>query len=201
MGLINRIINSYNQSIKESKMYLNTERAQKLDAFVGHKGKESRTEITFDFHRLSILVLRTHYKGSNIIARKVGTVTVSEAKIYAVTGDDVFVTGSLGGVQVIDVTPEGVNHQRILSVGKDPLTDFNQECENVLLSSLTSELYKNNVDSKYSNEVNALTFDISKDENSSLQIKVRMASVWYTHSPNFLSEIFLCISQFTHYLK
>lgn len=31
------------------------------------------------------------------------------------------VEGSLGGLQVLDLTPEGHMHQRILSVGKDPL--------------------------------------------------------------------------------
>lgn len=33
--------------------------------------------------------------------------------------------GSLGGLQVLDLSPEGQMHQRILSVGKDPLQQRN----------------------------------------------------------------------------
>lgn len=33
------------------------------------------------------------------------------------------IEGSLGGLQILDLTPEGHMHQRIVSVGKDPLLD------------------------------------------------------------------------------
>lgn len=35
-------------------------------------------------------------------------------------GDDILVEGSLGGLQVLDLTSEGRIHQRIFSVGQDP---------------------------------------------------------------------------------
>lgn len=82
-----------------------------------------KTEITFDFHRLNILILRAVMRDNYLVARKVGTLTLCEAKINAVLAETVEVAGSLGGFQVLDLTPEGVNHQRVLSVGKDPLTD------------------------------------------------------------------------------
>lgn len=54
------------------------------------------------------------------------------------SGNDLVVEGSLGGLQVLDLTPEGQTHQRIISFGRDPLT----EPENTdLFSFLSSDLY------------------------------------------------------------
>ena len=39
------------------------------------------------------------------------------------------VQGSLGGLQVLDLTPEGQMHQRILSLGKDPLVEKHMDLE------------------------------------------------------------------------
>jgi hypothetical protein len=52
-------------------------------------------------------------------------------------GQDIVVQGSLGGLQVLDLTPEGQMHQRILSLGKDPLVERNVD----LVSCLDAELY------------------------------------------------------------
>lgn len=52
-------------------------------------------------------------------------------------GRDLEVQGSLGGLQVLDLTPEGQLHQRILSLGKDPLVQRNVD----LVSRLDAELY------------------------------------------------------------
>ncbi|XP_067643224.1 intermembrane lipid transfer protein Vps13D isoform X2 [Eurosta solidaginis] len=158
-----------------------------------------RTEICFDFNRLNILVLRSINKGEFSVGRKVGTLTMSEAKIYATFGEDISVTGSLGGVQIIDITPEGINHQRIFSVGKDPLTnDAPQMYKHELLNTLTNELYN---DSYYDTQLNALSFKIYCQKDSTPNLKIRMASVWYVHCPRFIQEINMCISQFKHYFK
>lgn len=81
------------------------------------------TELTFDFHRLNILLLRGMSKEGVIVGKKICTATMSEAKIQATVGSCVEVEGSLGGLQVLDLTPEGHMHQRIVSVGRDPVLD------------------------------------------------------------------------------
>lgn len=81
------------------------------------------TELTFDFHRLNILLLRGMSKEGAIVGKKICTATMSEAKIQATVGSCVEVEGSLGGLQVLDLTPEGHMHQRIVSVGRDPVLD------------------------------------------------------------------------------
>ncbi|KAJ8974056.1 hypothetical protein NQ317_002302 [Molorchus minor] len=83
----------------------------------------NRTEVTFDFHRLNVLLLRGVIKDGALYGKKICTATMSEAKIQATVSDKLEVEGSLGGLQVLDLTPEGHMHQRIISVGRDPLLE------------------------------------------------------------------------------
>lgn len=136
-----------------------------------------------------------------LIGRKVGTFTMSETRIHATLGSTITVEGSLGGLQVLDLTPEGVAHQRILSIGKDPLTDP-PHVQRDLLSSLTQEIYAMGTSKeKYMEECQALSFQISRSLTANVSIKVRMASVWYTHCARFMQEISWCATEFKHYLK
>lgn len=48
--------------------------------------KAVRTEITFDFHRLGVLLLRAAVEDGNVVARKIATATLCEAKIQATVG-------------------------------------------------------------------------------------------------------------------
>lgn len=161
-----------------------------------------RTEITFDFHRLNVLILRALMRDNFMVGRKVGTFTMSEARIHATLGTSITVEGSLGGLQVLDLTPEGISHQRILSVGKDPLTEP-PHVEQDLLSSLTQEIYAMGAikDEIVLEERQALSFRVTRDLNACVNIKIRMASVWYTHVARFMQELNWCATEFKHYLK
>lgn len=158
-----------------------------------------KTEVNFDFHRLNILVLRRSKIENGNVGRKVGTLTMSEAKIHAKLGKDLCVAGALGGIQIIDITPENFNHQRIFSVGIDPLTDPPNQFKNDELYTLTNEMYGMYEDD-FQNR-NALTFKITQSKNSQIVIRMRMASVWYTHCPRFIEEIYLCVKEFKQYFK
>ncbi|KFB49228.1 vacuolar protein sorting 13D [Anopheles sinensis] len=186
-----------------------------------------RLEITFDFHRLNVLVLRALIRDNYLVGRKVGTFTMSEAKIHATLGSDITVEGSLGGLQVLDLTPEGVNHQRILSVGKDPLTDGSVPGRAApaatrhsdgtdpagpdLMTALAQEVYggglmgtgskRLNDDDGMHEERQALSFCVSKDLHACIDIRVKMASVWFIHCARFMQELSWCATEFKHYLK
>lgn len=163
------------------------------------KEQKIRTEITFDFHRLNVLILRAVMRAdSSLVARKVGTFTMSEARIHATVGKAVKVEGSLGGLQVLDLTPEGINHQRILSVGNDPLTDPPTDPID-LIQSLSNEVY--GIKSKDVEERQALSFKITRNLNACVDIKIRMGSVWFTHCARFMQELNWCATEFKHYLK
>ncbi|XP_058818048.1 intermembrane lipid transfer protein Vps13D isoform X2 [Topomyia yanbarensis] len=164
-----------------------------------------RTEITFDFHRLNVLILRALMRDSYLVGRKVGTFTMSEARIHASLGSNMTVEGSLGGLQVLDLTPEGINHQRILSVGKDPLTDPPDMRRGPdLMTSLAQEVYgvqqKDTLEG-LREERQALSFCVSKDVNAVIDVRVKMASVWFIHCARFMQELSWCATEFKHYLK
>lgn len=169
--------------------------------------KPIRTEISFDFHRLNVLVLRAVVRDHFMVGRKVGTFTMSEARIHATLGGTVIVEGSLGGLQVLDLTPEGINHQRILSVGKDPLTEPPNLLitKEDLMTSLIQEIYSLGKSSKTETlgmeERQALTFMVSRNAEAIVDVRIRMASVWYTHCARFVQEMTWCASEFSHYLK
>lgn len=173
------------------------------------KSMTIRTEITFDFHRLNVLVLRAVMRDTFLVGRKVGTFTMSEAKIHATLGNDIRVEGSLGGLQVIDLTPEGISHQRILSIGKDPLTEPSAAPQrHDLLSSLTQEVYGSMSAQQHHQKTDftvedqqALSFFVSRTVSASVTIRIRMASVWYTHCARFMQELNWCATEFKHYLK
>lgn len=52
----------------------------------GQGGTITRTELTFDFHRLNILLLRAVMKENGLVGRKIGTATMTEAKVQATVG-------------------------------------------------------------------------------------------------------------------
>ncbi|XP_017773930.1 PREDICTED: vacuolar protein sorting-associated protein 13D isoform X2 [Nicrophorus vespilloides] len=150
------------------------------------------TEITFDFHRLNVLLLRGVVKDGYVYGKKICTATMSEAKIQAVVNNGVTIEGSLGGLQVLDLTPEGHMHQRIMSVGRDPLL------ENTHPLYLMSATSTQNVD-----ESKAFSFKIVRSlqpDADRAEVIVRMASLWYTHSPHFVVELQSCATEFKQYM-
>lgn len=158
--------------------------------------QKTRIEITFDFHRLNVLILRAVMRDTFLVARKVGTFTMSDARIHATVGKTVKVEGSLGGLQVLDLTPEGINHQRILSIGNDPLTDPPERID--LMTSLSNEVY--GIKSKEVEERQALSFRITRNLNACVEVKIRMGSVWFIHCARFIQELNWCAAEFKHYL-
>nr|CAD7268211.1 unnamed protein product [Timema shepardi] len=114
-------------------------------------------------------------------------------------GKETVVQGSLGGLQVLDLTPEGQRHQRILSLGKDPLIDRSS------LDLVHTDLYTMGHSSGHLEERRAFSFGIKRSPGAGgpdcAEIKLRMASVWYTHSSQFIKEVQSCATEFKQYLS
>lgn len=114
------------------------------------------------------------------------------------SGDDqILVEGSLGGLQVLNLTAEGQYHQRVVSVGKDLLVDSMYD---ILKPGYAQAQHHPAAASEIFNETTALTFVYQKPILDSLatppSFTLRMASVIYTHCPIFLIDIKKCIDQF-----
>ena len=56
----------------------------------------------------------------------IGTALLTEAKVHATVASNVEVSGSLGGLQVMNLLSGSSLHQKILSVGKDPMIEENK---------------------------------------------------------------------------
>lgn len=154
----------------------------------------NHNEIIFDFFRLNVLILYSIKQDKYLdIARKVGTLTISEAKINISMQSSLNIIGSLGGIQIIDITPQGIRHQRILSIGKDPEPELHRQS---VLNQLSNEIYLNNSEDDKSEQIDALSFTTQWSNNTAISLQLRMASVSYTHSPRFLHDFNFCITNF-----
>ncbi|XP_025991490.2 vacuolar protein sorting-associated protein 13D isoform X1 [Solenopsis invicta] len=160
------------------------------------RSMSTRTEITFDFHRLNVLLLRAVMQDNHLVGQKIATATMSDARIQATLAANTSISGSLGGVQVLDQTSTGKTHQRIISVGRDPLADP-QHYPFEHFSSLSDQ------PEAFRFVANRNTRQVSEDDciEIDLDLTIRVASVWYTHAPHLISELRSCADEFKQYLS
>lgn len=152
------------------------------------------TELIFDFHRLNVLLLRGVIKDGVLYGKKICTATMSGAKINATVADKLEVEGSLGGLQVLDLTPEGQMHSRIISVGRDLLLETPHP---IYAMSIPPDDDRKAFSFKIVRNLNKAKID-GKDN---ADVTIRMASLWYTHSPKFVVELQSCATEFKQYLS
>lgn len=140
-------------------------------------------------------------RSGDMCGRKVATATMSEAKIQATVEDvtrGLSLRGSLGGLQVLDLTPEGSLHRRVVSVGRDPLAEPPHTYHYNEFGFYTEHGLELNQERK-AFEVNIIRQPKEGVEN--VEIQIRMASVWYTHSPQLFAELQMCVAEFRQYLS
>ncbi|XP_033238212.1 vacuolar protein sorting-associated protein 13D [Drosophila pseudoobscura] len=165
--------------------------------------QQNHNEIFFDFFRLNILLL---YK-INHEGRKVGTLTLTEAKINASFQSELSVFGSLGGIQIIDITPESFFLPRILSVGRDQILRTSDMNRQTVLNRLSHEIYSKNLDlhecdaDSKCDEIDAFSFKSHWSDKTTCSVQMRMASVSYTHCPRFLQDVNACVTYFKRSLR
>lgn len=173
------------------------ERQESLSSQTAESKISTRTEITFDFHRLNVLLLRAVMHDNHLVGQKIATATMCDARIQATLAVNTSISGSLGGLQVLDQTATGKTHQRIVSVGRDPIVDPPQH---------SLEHFTN-----ISSQPEALRFSANRCTKPSAQqqdgmetlvvLTIRIGSVWYTHAPHLLSELRSCADEFKQYLS
>ncbi|TRY62990.1 hypothetical protein TCAL_03981 [Tigriopus californicus] len=176
---------------------------------------ETRLELRADFQRLNILLLRAK------TGKRIGTFLLTEASIHSVLSKAINVSGSLGGMQVMNLLSGSTLHQKIISVGKDPMID---DSNKGFIHAQIYALGEGNEEKK------ALTFSISQrtdcasgfqsylgtpmKESTSFQatnsmasdrlnidLNIKMAAVCYVHSASFLNELNSCATDFKLYIS
>ncbi len=78
----------------------------------------AKTEVTANFRCLNLVLVRGVKEFKQVVGRKVATVTFSDAHVWGSICDDLKVEGSLGGLQLLDLTPNS-KHPKIFSVGQE----------------------------------------------------------------------------------
>ncbi|XP_044592109.1 vacuolar protein sorting-associated protein 13D isoform X2 [Cotesia glomerata] len=188
VGFIHRVLPSKEKSKKITRQ----------DSVVSQSlsGSSTRTEITFDFHRLNVLLLRAVMHESHLIGQKIATATMSDARIQATLSSNTSISGSLGGLQVLDQTLIGKTHQRIISVGRDPLADPAQ-------TNAPLEHFSLNQPEAFRFSASRTSLNLSSSENPIVEtdISIRVGSVWYTHAPHLISELRSCADEFKQYMS
>ena len=157
--------------------------------------QKTKIELNADFQRLNVLLLRA------TTGKMIGTALLTEVKVISTICDNFEVSGSLGGLQIMNLLSGSVLHQKIVSVGKDPSITDNEHFRNI-----HNELYPG-----FGCENNeAFTFSIHRKDvvlekvlmsQQNINIKINMASVSYLHSTTFLEELNSCASDFKMYMS
>ncbi|XP_058797313.1 intermembrane lipid transfer protein Vps13D isoform X2 [Phymastichus coffea] len=200
MGFVRRLFPPKKSKVRRMERY------ESLTSLTS-EGKATRTEITFDFHRLNVLLLRAVMQDSHLVGQKIATATMSDARIQATLATNNSISGSLGGLQILDQTLIGKTHQRIISVGRDLIADppsvghhhhhhnFDHFANSTLVEGEQSEALRFLATRSCRQNLTADTSETLVD------ISIRIGSVWYTHAPHLISELRSCADEFKQYLS
>ncbi|GAB6019931.1 hypothetical protein CHUAL_001462 [Chamberlinius hualienensis] len=166
----------------------------------------SHIKLYFEFSRLSCLLIQLHPHVQDqevgpstfpmATARKVATVTVSDASIQVSSDENLEVRGSLGGVHIVDLTHNRSKHAKVVSVGRDPFERRTQS----LVEQLQADLYST---SNATVDPEAFYFQLTEflaGARKRFGLNIRMASVKYTHAILFWSDFASCLSSFRNYV-
>ncbi|XP_061647829.1 intermembrane lipid transfer protein VPS13D isoform X2 [Phyllopteryx taeniolatus] len=146
---------------------------------------DQNKELTVEIHRLNLLLLRTVSTGTVLGAEKKGlkiaTASITGTKVNVSIGSRMDINGSLGAIQLVDLTQEGGRSQFVVSIGnaEDSLTD------EVLTLLADKELSPSE----------ALNFRLRENSQGDCTLHLHMASLHYNHSAKFLTELSLSANE------
>ncbi|XP_027026540.2 vacuolar protein sorting-associated protein 13D isoform X1 [Tachysurus fulvidraco] len=146
---------------------------------------DQNKELTVEIHRLNLLLLRTVSSGNAIGGEKRGmkiaTASINGTKVNISMGSRLDVNGSLGCIQLVDLTQEGGKGQFVVSIGN--LEDSSsEECAGFTCSALTPTS-------------EALNFHFLEKSQGECSLELHMASLHYNHSAKFLKELSLSANE------
>ncbi|XP_078806203.1 intermembrane lipid transfer protein VPS13D isoform X4 [Oryzias latipes] len=147
---------------------------------------DQNKELTVEIHRLNLLLLRTVSTGTTLGAEKkamkIATASIAGTKVNVSMGSTFDVSGSLGLMQLGDLTQEGNRSQFVVSIGSvegnslglDGLTFLSDTC---------------------GSQTDALNFRLLEQSRGECSLKLHMASLHYNHSAKFLRELSLSANE------
>ncbi|KAJ3586857.1 hypothetical protein NHX12_013249 [Muraenolepis orangiensis] len=143
-------------------------------------------EVTVEINRLNLLLLRTVSTGTISSPEKKGlkiaTASITGTKVNFSMGSRLEVNGSLGSMQLVDLTQEGGRNQFVVSIGN---------VEDICSTPGEAIFFADPEGS--SSE--ALNFQLTEKSQGECYLQLHMASLHYNHSAKFLKELSLSATE------
>ncbi len=147
---------------------------------------DQNKELTVEIHRLNLLLLRTVSTGTVLGAEKRGlkiaTASITGTKVNVSMGSRLDINGSLGSMQLVDLTQEAGRSQFVVSIGS-------VEDSSSTLSGLTF------LSDAGGSPSEALNFHLMEKSHGECSLRLQMASLHYNHSAKFLKELSLSANE------
>uniref|UniRef100_UPI00398EEC11 intermembrane lipid transfer protein VPS13D isoform X3 n=1 Tax=Pristiophorus japonicus TaxID=55135 RepID=UPI00398EEC11 len=149
---------------------------------------DQNTQVAVEIHRLNVLLLRTVGLASGEkLGRKIATASINGTKVNVSMGSRFEMNGSLGCLQLVDLTQDEVKNHFVVSIGNteayEAVSDFG---------------FFRSVFMRSENEMNhseALSFKFIEQSKEEFLLSLHMASLHYNHSPKFLKELTLSMDE------
>lgn len=147
---------------------------------------DQNKELTIEIHRLNLLLLRTVCSSTVLGAErkglKIATASIAGTKINVSMGSRLDIIGSLGCMQLVDLTQEGGRSLFVVSIGS-------VEDSSPVLGGLTFLADTGDSPSE------ALNFHLMEKSEGECSLQLQMASFHYNHSAKFLKELSLSANE------
>ncbi|XP_078281630.1 intermembrane lipid transfer protein VPS13D isoform X1 [Rhinoraja longicauda] len=149
---------------------------------------DQNTQVAVEIHRLNVLLLRTvELTSGEKLGRKIATASINGTKVNVSMGGRFEMNGSLGCLQLVDLTQDEVKNHFVVSIGNteayETISDFGF-FRSVFMSSETEM-----------NHSEALSFNFIEHSKEEFKLSLHMASLHYNHSPKFLKELTLSMDE------
>ncbi|XP_042810142.1 vacuolar protein sorting-associated protein 13D isoform X8 [Panthera leo] len=149
---------------------------------------EQNTEVAVEIHRLNLLLVRTvGMANGEKHGRKIATASIGGTKVNVSMGGTFDVNGSLGCLQLMDLTQDNVKNQYVVSIGNSI------GYENIVSDiGYFESVFVRMEDAALSE---ALSFTFVEKSKQECFLNLKMASLHYNHSAKFLKELTLSMDE------
>ena len=131
--------------------------------------------------------------------RRIGTAIQTDASMEATLSQQITASGSLESLQVMNLVSASPVHQRIISVGREPLVEEHDDSIGSLgdSSSDNHRAFTFEIEQKKHKAHSDVFINDSDDEDfDTVAVSAQLSSVVYIHSSTFLAKLNSCADYF-----
>ncbi|XP_059807841.1 intermembrane lipid transfer protein VPS13D [Hypanus sabinus] len=149
---------------------------------------DQNTQVAVEIHRLNVLLLRTvRLTSGEKLGRKIATASINGTKVNVSMGSRFEMNGSLGCLQLLDLTQDEIKNHFVVSIGNTEAYETVSDFGFFQSVFMRSEMEMNHSE--------ALSFTFIEKSEEEFMLSLHMASLHYNHSPKFLKELSLSMDE------